>query len=102
MIGEPALPVVQQAILLAAQDDESIRHVNGVSTSQVGPHVVIATLSAEFEDHLRTPEIEACIERVEAAVRTRYPEVMSIFIKPQTEATWRARVAQIRKIGGQP
>ena len=102
LIGEPALPVVQQAILLAAQADESIRHVNGVSTSQVGPHVVIATLSAEFEDHLRTPEIEACIERVEAAVRTRYPEVMSIFIKPQTEATWRARVAQIRKIGGQP
>ena len=59
-------------------------------------------LSAEFEDHLQTPAIEACIERVEAAVRTRYPEVLSIFIKPQTEATWRARVAQIRRAGGPP
>jgi cation diffusion facilitator family transporter len=97
LIGEPALPVVQQAILLAAQADEDIRHVNGVSTAQLGPHVVIAMLSAEFEDHLKTPAIEACIERVETAVRKRYPEVLSIFIKPQTEETWRARVAEIKR-----
>ena len=100
LIGEPALPVVQQAILLAAQADEDIRHVNGVSTAQLGPHVAIAMLSAEFEDHLQTPAIEACIERVEASVRERYPELVSIFVKPQTEATWRARVAAIRKLGG--
>jgi cation diffusion facilitator family transporter len=97
LIGEPALPVVQQAILLAAQADEDIRHVNGVSTAQLGPHVVIAMLSAEFEDHLKTPAIEECIERVETAVRNRYPEVLSIFIKPQTEETWRARVAEIKR-----
>ncbi|WP_363281170.1 hypothetical protein [Devosia sp.] len=90
---------MQQAILLAAQADEEIRHVNGVSTSQIGPHVVIAALSAEFEDHLTTPQIEACIERVEAAVRSRHPEVLSIFIKPQTEATWGERVAEIRRLG---
>ncbi len=99
LLGEQALPAVQQAILLAAQADEEIRHVNGVSTSQIGPHVVIAALSAEFEDHLTTPQIEACIERVEAAVRSRHPEVLSIFIKPQTEATWRERVAEIRRLG---
>lgn len=99
LLGEQALPAVQQAILLAAQADEEIRHVNGVSTSQIGPHVVIAALSAEFEDHLTTPQIEACIERVEAAVRSRHPEVLSIFIKPQTEATWGERVAEIRRLG---
>ncbi|MBN9348886.1 MAG: cation transporter [Devosia sp.] len=99
LLGEQALPAVQQAILLAAQADEEIRHVNGVSTSQIGPHVVIAALSAEFEDHLTTPQIEACIERVEAAVRSRHPEVLSIFIKPQTEATWRERVAEISRLG---
>ena len=99
LLGEQALPAVQQAILLAAQADEEIRHVNGVSTSQIGPHAVIAALSAEFEDHLTTPQIEACIERVEAAVRSRHPEVLSIFIKPQAEATWRERVAEIRRLG---
>ena len=102
LIGEAALPVVQQAIVVAARGDESIRNVNGVSTAQIGPNVVIATLSAEFEDHLQTPQIEACIERIEAAVRRRYPEVLSIFIKPQTEATWRARVAAIKRLGGPP
>ena len=35
-----------------------------------------------------------------ASVRERYPELVSIFVKPQTEATWRARVAAIRKLGG--
>jgi hypothetical protein len=34
------------------------------------------------------------------SVRERYPELVSIFVKPQTEATWRARVAAIRKLGG--
>jgi hypothetical protein len=33
-------------------------------------------------------------------VRSRYPEVLSIFIKPQTEATWRARIAAIKRAGG--
>jgi cation diffusion facilitator family transporter len=100
LIGEPALPKVQNAILLAAQADEDIRQVNGASTAQLGPAVVIAMLSAEFEDHLTTPAIEACIERVETTVRRQYPEVISLFIKPQTPATWRARIAEIRRIGG--
>jgi hypothetical protein len=39
--------------------------------------------------------VEVCITRVEAAVRRRYPEVISIYIKPQSETTWRARVEQI-------
>ncbi len=102
LIGEAALPKVQQAILLAAQADEDIRHVNGVTTAQLGPNVVVATLSADFEDHLLTPQIEACIERVEAAVRQRYPEVLSIYIKPQSEANWRTRVAEIKHAGSGP
>lgn len=36
-IGEPALPVVQQAIVVAARADESIRNGNGVSTAQLRP-----------------------------------------------------------------
>ena len=36
-----------------------IAHVNGVLTIQIGPEQMIATLSLEFAEDLRTPEIEA-------------------------------------------
>ncbi len=92
LIGEPALPEVQQAILDIAASDPAIRKANGVITSQLGPNQVVAALSADFEDTLTTPEIEACIERLEARLRASHPEVTAIFVKPQRRETWAERV----------
>jgi divalent metal cation (Fe/Co/Zn/Cd) transporter len=68
-----------------------VGRVNGVLTVQVGPHTVVAALSAEFEDQLTTPQIEQCINRIEKAVKSRHADVTSLFVKPQTAETWRAR-----------
>jgi divalent metal cation (Fe/Co/Zn/Cd) transporter len=57
----------------------------------MGPNQVVATLSAEFEDALTTPQIEACINRIEKQAKIAHPEIVSLFIKPQTAETWRAR-----------
>jgi hypothetical protein len=46
-------------------------------------------LSVEFADALRVPQIEEAIVAVEAKVRKQHPEVMGIFVKPQTEETFR-------------
>ena len=88
LIGEPALPEVREAILKLANADPAIRRANGVITSQLGPDQVIVALSAEFEDHLTTPEIEACIERLETAIRKTNPEVTTLFVKPQPPQAW--------------
>ena len=48
-------------------------------------------MSAEFEDRLKTPEIESCVERIEAAIRTEHPEIVALFVKPQTRTVWQAR-----------
>ena len=61
-------------------------------TVQMGPTEVVAALSAEFEDALNTPEIEACIGRIEGAVARAHPAVTVLFVKPQTNATWRDRM----------
>jgi cation diffusion facilitator family transporter len=95
LIGEQALPEVQQWIVAAAEADPAVLQVNGVTTAQVGPQTVVATMSAEFRDELTTPEIERCIERIERRVRESHPEVVSLFVKPQTPARWAAQAARI-------
>ncbi len=91
LIGEPAHPAVSDAILAIAAGDAGVRCANGVLTVQMGPSQVVATLSAEFEDALTTPQIEACINRIEKQAKVTHPEIISLFIKPQTAETWQAR-----------
>ncbi|HEV7122127.1 MAG TPA: cation diffusion facilitator family transporter [Rhodanobacter sp.] len=91
LIGETAHPAVSNSILAIAASDEGVRCANGVLTVQMGPNQVVATLSAEFEDALTTPQIEACINRIENQAKVMHPEIVSLFVKPQTAETWRAR-----------
>lgn len=91
LIGEIAHPAVSEAILAIAAADDGVRCANGVLTVQMGPNQVVAALSAEFEDALTTPQIEACINRIEKQAKVAHPEIISLFVKPQTAEVWRAR-----------
>lgn len=95
LLGESAHPHVRDDILRIAGDDMAVRSANGVLTVQMGPRQVVAALSAEFEDALTTPEIEACVQRIEDRIRATHPTVGAIFIKPQTGETWRRRIARL-------
>ncbi len=99
LIGEPAHPKVSGSILAIAAADEGVHCANGVLTVQMGPNQVVATLSAEFEDALTTPQIEACINRIETQAKAIHPEILSLFVKPQTAETWRARRKQVEAEG---
>jgi cation diffusion facilitator family transporter len=88
LIGEPAQPELQKSILCLAGDDECVARANGVVTVQLGPNQVFAGLSMAFGDELTTPKIEACVQRLEAAIRTRHPEVVAVYVKPQTPEVW--------------
>jgi cation diffusion facilitator family transporter len=95
LIGEPALPLVREAILRIATEDRDINLANGVLTVQMGPNQVLAALSAEFRDGLTTQQIELCVTRIEAAIRDAHLGVTALFIKPQTPETWRRRIAEL-------
>ncbi|MET0290211.1 MAG: cation diffusion facilitator family transporter [Pseudoxanthomonas sp.] len=97
LVGEPAHPVVAQRILAVANADADLRNANGVTTMQMGPNQVVAMLSAEFEDARTTPQIEACITRIEHAVKREYPELTALFIKPQTQEVFDARKAALAR-----
>lgn len=100
LLGEPAHAHVRQSILKIAAADGGIRHANGVLTTQIGPDEIVAALSAEFEDELTTADIECCVDRVEKAIKSAHPDVAVLFVKPQTEHTWRRRIARIERRAG--
>ncbi len=95
LMGEPALPDVQAAILSVAAEDAAVAKVNGLLTVHLAPDQIVANLSIEFADHLTAPEIEACVERLEVRMATAVPEVSALFVKPQTTRRWLQRRKEI-------
>ena len=93
LIGESAHPQVRDAILRIAGADADVRSANGVLTVQMGPDQVVAALSAEFRDGLDSNRIEACVNRIEAAIKQSHPVVSVLFVKPQTRAVWEGRTS---------
>ncbi len=84
LIGERADPAIQQAVVDTVKHMPGIVGINGIMTSQMSPTEVIAALSVEFDDRLTIVEVETIVADLEQAVCASRPEVMALFIKPQT------------------
>lgn len=97
LMGEPALPDVQAAILAIAQADPAVEKANGVLTVHLGPEQIVAGLSLDFVDHLSAADIETCVERLEARLKAEVPEVTAVFVKPQTTGRWHERRRKIEE-----
>ncbi|MCX8570270.1 cation diffusion facilitator family transporter [Aminobacter sp. MET-1] len=97
LMGEPALPDVQEAILVIAQADPAVEKANGVLTVHLGPEQIVAGLSLDFVDHLSAADIETCVERLEARLKAEVPEVTAVFVKPQTSGRWHERRRKIEE-----
>lgn len=91
LLGETADPKLRENVLNIAQQDAAVFSANGVLTEQMGAQQVIASLSLEFKDDLTSDEIEACVNRIEAQIKQLHPEIIALFVKPQTKAVWLER-----------
>jgi cation diffusion facilitator family transporter len=88
LIGEQADPELTQSILRIVSEDVELR-INGLFTVQLAPDQVVAALSLEFEDDLRASQIEEQVIEIERMVRLAHPEVVALFVKPQTPGTFK-------------
>jgi cation diffusion facilitator family transporter len=95
LMGEAASAEIQAAIMRIVQADPAVFRANGALTVHLGPQQIVAGLSIEFEDRLAVPEIEACVERLEARLKADVPEIVALFVKPQTTSLWKERRAAI-------
>lgn len=94
LIGEAASSTVHDSLMHIANNDNDVRQANGILTVQMGPRQIVAALSIEFEDELTAPQIEECVQRIETLAAERHPELIALFVKPQTEEAWRKSVAR--------
>jgi cation diffusion facilitator family transporter len=92
LMGETADPKLRHNVLEVAQEDPAVYSANGVLTEQMGAHQVIASLSLEFKDGLTSDEIEACVNRIEVKIKSIHPEIVALFVKPQTQQVWLERM----------
>src|SRR6185312_5714883 len=89
LIGEHADAELSDSILRVAGAEKSITRANGVLTMQLAPDQIVAALSLDFEDHLSAAQIEDAVIDIERKVRQSHPQVVALFIKPQTDKSYR-------------
>lgn len=92
LIGERADGSLSDSIMHIAGQTKAVSLANGVLTVQLAPDQILVALSLEFSDDFRTPQIEEAVVEIERNVRALHPEVVSLFIKPQTSATFKENV----------
>jgi cation diffusion facilitator family transporter len=84
LIGEQAPPALQLSILQIANHEPLISRADGLMTFQLAPDQVVAAISLEFDKRAHTPEIEDQIVVLEQKVRATHPQIVMLFIKPQS------------------
>jgi cation diffusion facilitator family transporter len=89
LIGESADPTLVDSIVRLSGTIDGIAHANGLMTIHIAPQQVVIALSLEFADELRTPEIEARVTELERLVCQSHPEVVTLFVKPQSSAAFK-------------
>jgi cation diffusion facilitator family transporter len=89
LIGEPASRRIVASILDIARKIPGIERAHVVFTVHLSPDQILVALSLEFADSLTTPEIEEKVAALERAIHAAHPEVIAVFVKPQTETAYR-------------
>jgi cation diffusion facilitator family transporter len=95
LIGERADPALSEAIMGIASGIAGVCSANSILTVQLAPNNVIATLSLDFFDTLRAPDIERAVIELESRIRAAHPEVSALFVKPQSVLVEAERRTQI-------
>jgi cation diffusion facilitator family transporter len=89
LIGEPAGTRVTNSIMAIARAQDGVERVNGILTVHLAPDEIVLALSLEFADRLNTTDIEQRVAQLERQLRAAHPEIITVFIKPQSREQFR-------------
>ena len=82
LIGEAADPELVEAIRLCAQAHQGVVKVAEVLTVHQAPRMVVAVISADFDDAITAREVETIVRDIEAAVERTFPTVARVYVRP--------------------
>lgn len=81
LIGESASKRVLASLQQIIDDEPAVEGVADMLTMHLSPSDVLLNIDIDFADNLNTGAIERAVERLEAAIRERHPEITRIFIE---------------------
>ena len=81
LVGQSAEPLLHAALIEFVRAQPEVDRVFNLITLQLGPDVMVAT-KAQMRDALSGDELIAAINRVEAAMKARFPEIRWSFFEP--------------------
>jgi len=91
LIGERADPHLTRSILAIAAAEPFVTRANGLLTMQLSPDQIVAALSLQFSDERTIVQVEDQVIALEQHVRAAHPEVVLLFVKPQTDKAYSAQ-----------
>ncbi len=91
LIGESASPRVRDSIVEIACQQPNIERANLFLTVHLAPDQIVVAISVEFADKLNTTQIEETVLALEHAIHAKHKDIIAVFVKPQTDGTFKSR-----------
>ena len=82
LIGEAADPALIAALRDCAQAHAGVVSVRDVMTVHQAPDMVLAVISADFEDTISARDLEQTVSDIERAIAEQFPVVTLVYIRP--------------------
>jgi len=82
LIGEAADPALVEALHECIEGHAGVTAVREVLTVHQAPDMVLAVISADFEDTISAREVEQTVADIERAIAERFPVVARVYIRP--------------------
>jgi cation diffusion facilitator family transporter len=97
IIGEAADAATRRGLLeiIGGEQgaDKPIRAINEVRTMHLGPNDILVAASVDFQDGISAEEVEATTQRLETAIKDRFPDIRRLFLEAQSEKGHAASIA---------
>jgi len=84
LVGETASREIVDGIRRMASADRDVARTGRVLAVHFGPHEIVAQLELVFDPRLRAEEVAKTIDRLQRALRERYPDLKSISVEAET------------------
>ena len=95
LIGESADAERVEEIQKLAESDPGVERVERPMTMYFGPHTVLLNMNIQFARDLSADEIARTVDRIEQAIRQRFPEIRYIFLEAESIRSG-ARTPEVR------
>jgi cation diffusion facilitator family transporter len=86
LVGEGIDRETLSSVRAIAEADACVERARRLLTSYFGPMSVLLNMDIQFREGLKADDVEASVDRIEKAVRSKHPEVKYIFIEAESIA----------------